>query len=263
MTPNTELSDERIFGLAKQHFGGSGHNLIWQDDPRYAAACDMTTDARWSVSAVRAEQTLAFARAILAASPTPLREADEGSDVEHIVTRLRHQSEALRRKPTPLADLIPLLQQAADALQYGICTYWCPACYEEVKEPKHRAPSGIEADERTEFETWARQFKFDLTRCDPSYVNEPYANEATDWAWLAYQAGRAAPSGIEADGDGGKGRVVPPPEFEEVSYGLDGVMRPVKGMAISEYAFRQWAMDVGIALSPTSPPNGKTEGDAK
>jgi hypothetical protein len=146
MTPNTELSDERIFGLAKQHFGGSGHNLIWQDDPRYAAACDMTTDARWSVSAVRAEQTLAFARAILAASPAPLREADEGSDVEHIVTRLRHQSEALRRKPTPLADLIPLLQQAADALQYGICTYWCPACYEEVKEPKHRAPSGIEAD---------------------------------------------------------------------------------------------------------------------
>jgi hypothetical protein len=75
MTPNTELSDERIFGLAKQHFGGSGHNLIWQDDPRYAAACDMTTDARWSVSAVRAEQTLAFARAILAASPAPLREA--------------------------------------------------------------------------------------------------------------------------------------------------------------------------------------------
>jgi hypothetical protein len=77
MTPNTELSDERIFGLAKQHFGGSGHNLIWQDDPRYAAACDMPTDARWSVSAVRAEQTLAFARAILAASPAPLREAVE------------------------------------------------------------------------------------------------------------------------------------------------------------------------------------------
>lgn len=33
-----------------------------------------------------------------------------------IAERLRHQCAALRTKPTPLADLIPLLQEAADAL---------------------------------------------------------------------------------------------------------------------------------------------------
>lgn len=33
-----------------------------------------------------------------------------------VAQRLREQAESLRRKPTPLAELIPLLQQAADAL---------------------------------------------------------------------------------------------------------------------------------------------------
>lgn len=63
-----EMTDERIYELAKRHFGGRGHSLIWQDDPRYAASCEIEKDARWSVSSVRAEQTLAFARSILAVS---------------------------------------------------------------------------------------------------------------------------------------------------------------------------------------------------
>jgi hypothetical protein len=63
----TLLTDEQIFALAKLHYGGSkGHDLIWEDDPKYAAACDMPKDARWATGSVRAEQTLAFARALLA-----------------------------------------------------------------------------------------------------------------------------------------------------------------------------------------------------
>jgi hypothetical protein len=42
---------------------------------------------------------------------------------------------------------------------------------------------------------------------------------------------------------------VNPPEFQEVSWGVDSVMRPCLGMAVSEYAFRQWAKDVGIVLA--------------
>lgn len=60
------MTDDRIYELAKQHLGGKGHDLIWQDDPRYAAACDMPKDARWSKTNVAAEETLAFARALLA-----------------------------------------------------------------------------------------------------------------------------------------------------------------------------------------------------
>ena len=37
---------------------------------------------------------------------------------ETLVARLRAQADSLRRKPTPLADLIPLLQEAADALAH-------------------------------------------------------------------------------------------------------------------------------------------------
>jgi hypothetical protein len=42
---------------------------------------------------------------------------------------------------------------------------------------------------------------------------------------------------------------VNPPEFQEVSWGVDSVMRPCLGMAVSEYAFRQWAQDVGVVLA--------------
>jgi hypothetical protein len=38
------------------------------------------------------------------------------TDFDAIAERLRNQCASLRRKPTPLADLIPLLQEAADAL---------------------------------------------------------------------------------------------------------------------------------------------------
>lgn len=71
MTPSQStalLSDEQIYALAKQHLGDHGHDLIWQNDPSYAAATEMPQDARWSISAVRSEQTMAFARAVLAAA---------------------------------------------------------------------------------------------------------------------------------------------------------------------------------------------------
>jgi hypothetical protein len=42
---------------------------------------------------------------------------------------------------------------------------------------------------------------------------------------------------------------VNPPEFQEVSWGVNSVMRPCLGMAVSEYAFRQWAKDVGVVLA--------------
>lgn len=42
---------------------------------------------------------------------------------------------------------------------------------------------------------------------------------------------------------------VQPPEFREVSWGVNSTMRPCKGMAVSEYAFRQWAEANGIALA--------------
>lgn len=44
-------------------------------------------------------------------------------------------------------------------------------------------------------------------------------------------------------------RAVNPPEFQEATWGVDSVMRPCKSMAITEYAFRQWAEDVGIVLA--------------
>lgn len=61
------MTDDRIYELAKQHLGGKGHELVWQDDPGYAAACDMPKDARWSKNEVTAAQSLAFARAVLVA----------------------------------------------------------------------------------------------------------------------------------------------------------------------------------------------------
>lgn len=48
-------------------------------------------------------------------------------------------------------------------------------------------------------------------------------------------------------------QAVQPPEFQEVSWGVDSVMRPCKSMAISEYAFREWAETNGIALALPAP----------
>lgn len=58
-------------------------------------------------------------------------------------------------------------------------------------------------------------------------------------------------SGVLPDASGGVAvpRAVNPPEFQEATWGVDSVMRPCKSMAISEYAFRQWAKDVGIVLA--------------
>ena len=44
-------------------------------------------------------------------------------------------------------------------------------------------------------------------------------------------------------------QAVQPPEFQEVSWGVDSVMRPCKSMAISEHAFREWAKANSIVLA--------------
>lgn len=49
------------------------------------------------------------------------------------------------------------------------------------------------SEKRARFEAWARHFKYDLTRMDASYVNEPYAQPVTDWSWLAWQAASRLP----------------------------------------------------------------------
>jgi hypothetical protein len=69
------LTADEIFAIAKVVCGRNGHDLIWETDPMYAAAVDMPKNGRWSVESVRAEQTLAFARAIqVAAAPSLLSE---------------------------------------------------------------------------------------------------------------------------------------------------------------------------------------------
>jgi hypothetical protein len=188
---------------------------------------------------------------------------------------------------TPNTELSDQMRAAMSRIEDGVASQQMSAAYvftkmrELVNHVLAASPAPLrEADERTEFETWARQFKFDLTRCDPSYVNEPYANEATDWAWLAYQTGRVAPSGIEADGDGGK--------ETRTLYELTGDIKDVNTLLVNRAVLRDLAVAYGRAcidwaqadpedvqakhdamkaahaalLSPTSPPIGKTEGDA-
>jgi hypothetical protein len=76
-----------------------------------------------------------------------------------------------------------------------------------------------------------------------------------------YHEGRARLAGVALGGAPGSTdaeraasgvalpRTVSPPEFQEATWGVNSVMRPCKSMAISEYAFRQWAKDVGIVLA--------------
>ncbi len=68
--PARKWSDDEIYALARKHFGGAEtFGLIWELDAKYAKACDMPQDARWSASSVKAESLLAFVRA-LEGSPT-------------------------------------------------------------------------------------------------------------------------------------------------------------------------------------------------
>lgn len=54
--------------------------------------------------------------------------------------------------------------------------------------------------------------------------------------------------------------VVQPPEFQEVSWGVDSTMRPCTGTAVSEYAFREWAKANGVALvAPMARQEPKTD----
>jgi hypothetical protein len=103
-----------------------------------------------------------------------------------------------------------------------------------------------EASEREAFEAGSKangcgddlRYK---TSCDE------YVNLMTHSAWQAWKGRAAVP-------------VVQPPEFQEVSWGVDSTMRPCKGMAVSEYAFREWAKANGVALvAPMARQEPKTD----
>jgi hypothetical protein len=49
---------------------------------------------------------------------------------------------------------------------------------------------------------------------------------------------------------------IPAPEFQEATWGVDATMRPCKSMAISKYAFREWAEANGIALTDGAKESG-------
>lgn len=44
--------------------------------------------------------------------------------------------------------VIGVLRDMSDSLAYGDCSYWCPACYAEVSEPKHLAATPVVTAER-------------------------------------------------------------------------------------------------------------------
>lgn len=56
-------------------------------------------------------------------------------------------------------------------------------------------------------------------------------------------------------------QAVQPPEFQEVSWGVDSVMRPCKSMAISEHAFREWAKQPSNEADSLCPHCGSEEWD--
>jgi hypothetical protein len=90
-----------------------------------------------------------------------------------------------------------------------------------------------EADKtRKAFEVWAKQFGYDLTRCDASYVNEPYQNGYTDWAWLAWQASVSSHAS----------------EVKRLREALEGVLAVVE----RPQNFRIWAADL-LTCSYTAP----------
>lgn len=91
---------------------------------------------------------------------------------EKMAQRLRHHATTLRTNSLPLSDLIPLLLQAADAL-----------------ESKKAQPAEAGADERAAFEAWARS-NWDLKGANPiNLIGELYP------AWQARAALAAAQPG--------------------------------------------------------------------
>jgi hypothetical protein len=62
----------------------------------------------------------------------------KGATVQGMVTRARRIFKVLEANETvPTENVMAVLRDMADALAYGDCSYWCPACYAEVSEPKH------------------------------------------------------------------------------------------------------------------------------
>lgn len=87
------------------------------------------------------------------------------TDTVTITERLRAQADSLRRKPTPLGDLIPLLQEAADAI-----------------EQASAAPAPALTDERAAFGQHFASM-LDLTR-----FGDDYQSGGTSLAWYGWQA---------------------------------------------------------------------------
>lgn len=171
MTPNTELSDERL-NVKSGPFKGKPQQWF----------------------------TRAEVLALLAASPAPLREADEGRDLARALHEL-HQI----------------------------------ACHFH----------GTNADDG---------------QCERAMKFLAQFNESGKRA--------AAPSGIEADGDGGKVIAAFELAMKQTWQMVDPLSTPPAGSYyMGEHngiiaALRTVRANFNRALSPTSPPNGKTEGDA-
>lgn len=58
------LTEAQVFDLSNGTLPGKGHQLIHESAPDYAAMCDTDPGARWILSDVYPENSLAFARAI-------------------------------------------------------------------------------------------------------------------------------------------------------------------------------------------------------
>jgi hypothetical protein len=192
MTPNTELSDEQINEQAMRCCGVLHGDVLHMDRG----------------------QRIAFARRVLAASPAPLREADEGR---------------MKLERVKIGELI----------LPGISG-------EEYDEPEVLIPSTKVLE----------QLQERLVRNGKDRVLDLFVN--------------VAPSGIEADGDGGKGQVFA--AFELAMKQAWQMVDPLRPPPAGSYymgehngiiaALRTVRENFNRALSPTSPPNGKTEGDA-
>lgn len=97
-----------------------------------------------------------------------------------LAQRLRRQCEVLRYRPIPLNHLIPMLQEAADALDALAPTPVAP----QVPAMDPLRLRELEQIERDKFEAWfSRECTFPLTRSRAGGYESP----AAYWAWRVWQ----------------------------------------------------------------------------
>jgi hypothetical protein len=166
---------------------------------------------------------------------------------------------------TPNTELSDQMRAAMSRIEDGVASQQMSAAYvftkmrELVNHVLAASPAPLrEADE-------VRAALEELVSCHFSVIEHPDPEEearrshkrmAAAWkqALKALGKWRAAPSGIEADGDGGKGLAQLDAQWW-MEHRADIIQAlSDKGLQIVSNKERVW-------LSPTSPPNGKTEGD--